>query len=34
MRLGDANEAGTLGNLESILFLWGTRFEPRLHLEW
>jgi len=27
VRLGNATEVGTLGNLESILFLWGTRIE-------
>lgn len=34
VRLGDATEPGTFGNLESILFLQKTKFEARLHLEW
>ena len=34
VRLGDATEPGTLGNLESIVFLQKTKFEARLHVEW
>lgn len=37
MRLGDATEPATLGNLESIVFLQKkkkTKFEARLQVEW